>query len=88
MLKTARATLVALIAISAGSLSAQAGEYNDHCAMGMAIGKEVKTDCSIKADIEGKTYCFGNEQAKTDFMKDSAGNIQKANTFQASKAAK
>lgn len=88
MLKAARATLVALLAISAGSLAAQAGEYDNHCAMGMAIGKEVKTDCSIKSDIDGKTYCFGNDEAKSAFMKDTAGNIEKANAFQTSKAAK
>ena len=38
--------------------------------MGRAVGKEVKTDCSINAKIDGKTYCFGNEAAKTEFMKD------------------
>ena len=38
--------------------------------MGRAMGKEVKTDCSINAKIDGKTYCFGNEAAKTEFMKD------------------
>jgi YHS domain-containing protein len=88
MFKTARATLIALVAISAGSLTAQAGEYENHCAMGMAIGKEVKTDCSISSEIDGKTYCFGNEDAKVAFMKDSAGNLEKANAFQTSKAAK
>lgn len=88
MIKTARAALVALLALSAGSLPAQAGEYDNHCAMGMAIGKEVKTDCSISSDINGKTYCFGNEEAKTEFMKDAAGNIDKATAFQTSKAAK
>ena len=31
-------------------------------------GKEVKTDCSINAKIDGKTYCFGNEAAKAEFM--------------------
>jgi YHS domain-containing protein len=49
------------------------------CAMGATMGKEVKTDCSINAQIDGKTYCFGNEEAKTEFMKDPAGNIAKAN---------
>ena len=51
---------------------------HEHLAMGMAMGKEVKTDCSINAQIDGKTYCFGNEAAKTEFMKDPQGNLAKA----------
>ena len=47
--------------------------------MGVAMGKEVKTDCSINAQIGGKTYCFGNGAAKTEFMKDPAGDLAKAN---------
>lgn len=88
MFKTARVVLLAFVAISAGSLTAYAGEYDNHCAMGMAIGKEVKTDCSINSEINGKTYCFGNEEAKVTFMKDSVGNIEKANAYQKSRTAK
>ena len=46
--------------------------------MGRARGKEVKTDCSINAKIDGKTYCFGNVAAKAEFMKDPAGNLATA----------
>ena len=40
------------------------------CTEGLALGKDVKTDCSVNTVIDGKTYCFGNEEAKTMFMKD------------------
>jgi YHS domain-containing protein len=53
--------------------------------MGLAMGKEIATDCSISGDIGGKTYCFGSEAAKTDFMKDSAGNLAKAQAYYSSK---
>ena len=45
------------------------GEYDNMCTMGLAMGKDIKTDCSINAAIEGKTYCFGSEEAKTEFMR-------------------
>jgi YHS domain-containing protein len=50
-------------------------EYGHMCAMSLARGK---TDCSINAQIDGMTYCFGNEDAKTTFMKDPHGNLAKA----------
>ena len=65
-------------ALLAMSTAALAGEYDNMCAMGLAMGKEISTDCSISGEIGGKTYCFGSEQAKTDFMKDPEGNLAKA----------
>lgn len=60
------------------------GEYGDMCAMGLALGKKMETDCSINGMIGGKTYCFGSEEAKTTFMKDPEGNLAKASDFYAS----
>ena len=60
---------------------AATGEYDNMCTMGLALGKEIKTDCSINATLQGKTYCFGNEEAKTMFMKDPAGNLAKAQAY-------
>jgi YHS domain-containing protein len=57
---------------------AATGEFDDMCAMGLTSGKQVKTDCSISEQIGGKTYCFGNEAARTEFMKDPQGNVAKA----------
>lgn len=47
--------------------------------------KEIKTDCSINASPKGKTYCFGNEQAKTDFMKNPNANLAKAQSYYSTK---
>jgi len=76
-----------LVPVAAGALLfstvaiAATGEYDNMCAMGLALEKKVETDCSINAEIDGKTYCFGNADAKTLFMKDPASNLAKANSF-------
>ena len=57
------------------------GEFDNMCAMGLTAHKEVKTDCSVNATYKGKTYCFGNEQAKADFMKNPDANLAKAEAF-------
>ena len=61
------------------------GEYDNMCTQGLASGKEVKTDCSINTTLDGKTYCFGNEAAKTEFMKDPKANLAKAQSYYSSK---
>ena len=58
--------------------AAVAGEFDNQCSWGLANGKHVKTDCSVNAAIKGKTYCFSNEQAKTEFMKAPDANLAKA----------
>ena len=57
---------------------AATGEFDNLCAEGLAQGAEIKTDCSVNAMLDGKTYCFGNEDAKTEFMKDPQGHLAKA----------
>lgn len=64
---------------------AATGEYDNMCTMGLAMGKEVKTDCTISGQIDGKTYCFGSEEAKTTFMKDPKGNLAKAEAYRMKK---
>jgi YHS domain-containing protein len=66
-----------LLGLATAALAAS-GEFDNMCAEGLALGKNIKTDCSVNATIDGKVYCFGNEQAKTDFMKDPKGNMAKA----------
>ena len=61
------------------------GEYSNMCTMGLALGKDVQTDCSINGLIGGKTYCFGSEDAKTEFMKDPQGNLAKAQAYYSKK---
>ncbi len=54
-------------------------EFGGSCAMGLAEGKRVKTDCSIAwTSPGGKLYCFGTEDSKAVFLKDPEANIRKA----------
>ncbi len=57
------------------------GEYDNMCTMGLANGKDIKTDCSVNSQIQGKTYCFGNQSALTQFMADPSGNLTKAQAY-------
>jgi YHS domain-containing protein len=75
----------ALMLAAAGAASAGAGEFDNLCAEGLALGQEVKTDCSINETIDGKTYCFGNETAKMLFMKNPEANLAKAQEYYSSK---
>jgi YHS domain-containing protein len=63
---------------------AATGEFGNMCTEGLALHKDVKTDCSVNTVIDGKTYCFGNEDAKTMFMKDPKGNMAKAQEYYSS----
>jgi YHS domain-containing protein len=64
------------------------GEFDDQCAMGLASGQNVKTDCSVNwTDEDGHVYCFSSDASKEAFLKDPAGNIKKAKEFLASKQA-
>ena len=67
------------------TLAATKGEFDNMCTQGLAMGKDVQTDCSVNATIKGKTYCFGNEDAKAAFMKDPEGNLAKAQTYYSKK---
>src|SRR5262249_24146681 len=49
-------------------------EFSNKCAMGLASGTDIQTDCSINMEIQGKTYCFGSKEAMTQFMADATGN--------------
>jgi len=61
------------------------GEFDDNCVMGLALGKEIKTDCSVNTGYVGKTYCFGNETAKQLFLKKPDEFLLKAQIFYSSK---
>ena len=79
-----RAYIASLVMLATAAVAAT-GEYDNMCTMGLAMGKEVKTDCSISGQIDGKTYCFGSEEAKTTFMKDPKGNLAKAEAYRMKK---
>ena len=48
-------------------------------------GAKNLTDCSISEKIDGKTYCFGSEEAKTEFMKAPEANLAKAQAYYSKK---
>jgi YHS domain-containing protein len=73
-----------LLGFATAALAAT-GEFDNMCAEGLALGKDVKTDCTVNETIDGKTYCFGNEAAKTLFMKDPKANLAKAQEYYSSK---
>jgi YHS domain-containing protein len=66
---------------------AATGEFDNMCTEGLALHKDIKTDCSVNTVIGGKNYCFGSEAAKTEFMKDPKGNMAKAQAYYKSKHA-
>jgi len=55
--------------------AASAGEYKNADALSVAQGKPKRTDCSIKEDVDTKTYCFGDEAAN------AKANVAKADTY-------
>jgi YHS domain-containing protein len=57
------------------------GEFNNMCTEGLSLGKDVNTDCSINAELQGKTYCFGSKEAMTEFMKNPTENLAKAQAY-------
>ena len=69
-----------VVGLSTAGLAAT-GEFDNMCAMGLALDKEIKTDCSVNATYEGKTYCFGNEEAKDKFMENPEENLAKAEEY-------
>jgi YHS domain-containing protein len=88
----ALAVLVLLAAaVPAGAAAPAAGaaqpEFGGQCAMGLAEGRSIATDCSVTWTArDGKRYCFSSEQAKKQFLEDPQGNISRALDFSAAGA--
>jgi YHS domain-containing protein len=61
------------------------GEFGNMCAASLAAGKDTQTDCSINAQLLGKTYCFGSKDAMAEFMKNPTENLAKAQSYYSSK---
>jgi YHS domain-containing protein len=80
MIRTIALAGAVSLGLATGAL-AVTGQFNNMCAEGLALHKEIKTDCAINGVYKGKTYCFGSEQAKQDFMKDPAANLAKAQAY-------
>lgn len=78
----------AMLGIAAGPAFAAdtaAGEFDGECVMGLALGKDIQTDCSVNTVYKGKTYCFGNETAKTLFLKRPEDFLLQAHIYYSSK---
>ena len=65
---------------------AWAGEFGNQCTTGLSGGQMVKTDCSINAMFEGKTYCFSSDESKSAFQMHPAETIANATSFYAKNA--
>ena len=70
-----------LLCLGTTAALAVTGEFNNMCTEGLSLGKDIATDCSINAQVQGKTYCFGSKEAMADFMKDPTGNLAKAQAY-------
>ncbi len=75
---------VVLLGTATVALAAEA-KFEGECVMGLALGKDIKTDCSVNTVNDGKTYCFGNEQAKSIFLKKPEEFLTKAQVYYSSK---
>jgi YHS domain-containing protein len=85
---TARTCITAAAVLLSGATlaaSAATGEFGNECVMGLALGKDIATDCSVNTVLNGRTYCFGNEQAKSIFLKKPEEFLTKAQIYYSSK---
>ena len=86
---TAAALLTGMLALTPASAAlamddhgGAGAEFDESCAMGMADGQVVKTDCSVSWTAEdGKVYCFSSENSKSAFLKDPKANLARAKKF-------
>jgi YHS domain-containing protein len=88
MIRTSLLSAVgAALLMASATLAAEgsAPEFERECVMGLALGKDIKTDCSVNTVNDGKTYCFGNEQAKSIFLKKPEEFLTKAQVYYSSK---
>lgn len=65
---------------------AYAGEFDDHCATGLAGGMLIKTKCEISTIFADKTYCFASQASKDKFLESPDEMAKKAAAFYAKNA--
>jgi len=61
--------------------SATAGEFGNQCTTGLSGEQQIKTDCSVRSEYRGKTYCFSSEESKSMFLMHPDETIAKAKAF-------
>jgi YHS domain-containing protein len=70
-----------LLGLGTTAALAATGQFSNMCVEGLALEKDIQTDCKINAVIDGKTYCFSSEEAMTQFMADPTDNLAKAQAY-------
>jgi len=85
MLRMCLAAAALLLSGAALAVAGTEGEFDGECVMGLALGKDIKTDCSVNTVYNGKTYCFGNEMARELFLKKPSEFLLKAQVYYSSK---
>jgi YHS domain-containing protein len=86
MLRICLAAAALLLGGAALAVAGTEGEFDGECVMGLALGKDIKTDCSVNTTFNGKIYCFGNETAKAVFLKRPEEFLTKAQVYYSSKS--
>ncbi len=71
---------VVFFGLTASAL-AVTGEFGHMCTTGLSMHKQIKTDCSVNATYNGKTYCFGDQKAEVMFFKDPDTTLAKAEEY-------
>jgi hypothetical protein len=71
---------LALAGLASGGWGAQGGpEFGGLCAMGLAEGRHVETDCSVTWDgPQNRRFCFSNSDARASFLKDPEVHLRRA----------
>jgi len=89
IVKTIAVAGAALLAIGAASSHAGSDEaaFGGDCVMGLALGKDIHTDCSVNTVYQGTKYCFGNETARSLFLKRPDDFLLQAHIYHSSREA-
>lgn len=61
--------------------------FGGDCVMGLALGKDIHTDCSVSTVYKGTKYCFGNETARVLFLKRPDDFLLQAHIYHSSREA-
>lgn len=74
--------ILGLLLGASSLLFAAEPEFNKECAMGLAVGQHIPTDCSVNwtDPADGKTYCFSSSKSKDMFLQAPTVNLKKAQT--------
>ncbi len=73
--------LTCFLALMLFSSISFAGEFDNNCTFSLSENRLFKTHCLISVEFEGKTYCFGSEASKDEFLEHPQAIITKAKAF-------